>query len=181
MATIADRIKALEVRVNGLETWAGPGQASVLAAGLQAVRRDLTALRRTQTDMVRTLGEHTVELATMRSTLGEHTVELATMRSTLGEHTVGLATMRSTLGEHTQELAAMRSTLGEHTQELAAMRSTLDEHTVELGAVRGTLEEHTRALARVTADVETLKADVGEVKETLREVLRRLPPPALAS
>ena len=107
---MAERIGALELRVNGLETWAGPGQASVLAAGLQAVRGDLAILRRTQEGM---------------------------------------------LGD------------------LAALRSTQE-------GMLGTQGEHTRALASLTADVETLKADMCDVKETLREVLRRLPPPALA-
>jgi hypothetical protein len=110
MTTMAERIGALELRVNGLETWAGPGQASVLAAGLQAVRGDLAALRGTQESMLRT--------------------------------------QEGILGD--------------------------------LAALRGTQEEHTRALASLTADVETLKADMCDVKETLREVLRRLPPPALA-
>ena len=104
MATIAERIGALEVRVNGLETWAGPGQAGVLAAGLQSVRGDLTILRRAQEGMLR---------------------------------------------------------------DLTKLRSTQDGMVGDIAALR--------------SDVETLKADMSDVKETLREVLRRLPPPALAS
>jgi len=128
---MAERIGALELRVNGLETWAGPGQASVLAAGLQAVRGDLAILRRTQEGMLRT--------------------------------------QEGILGD----LAALRGT-----QE--SMLRTQEGILGDLAALRGTQEEHTRALASLTADVETLKADMCDVKETLREVLRRLPPPALA-
>jgi hypothetical protein len=131
MTTMAERIGALELRVNGLETWAGPGQASVLAAGLQAVRGDLAILRRTQEGMLRT--------------------------------------QEGILGD----LAALRGT-----QE--SMLRTQEGILGDLAALRGTQEEHTRALASLTADVETLKADMCDVKETLREVLRRLPPPALA-
>jgi len=118
MVTIAERIGALELRVNGLETWAGPGQASVLAAGLQAVRSDLAILRRIQESMLRT----------QQGMLGD----LASLRST----------QEGMLGTQQGMLA-----------DLASLRSTQ----------------------------QGILADMRDMKETLREVLRRLPPPALAS
>jgi hypothetical protein len=152
MTTMAERIGALELRVNGLETWAGPGQASVLAAGLQAVRGDLAILRRTQEGMLRTQEGMLGDLAALR---GTQESMLRTQEGILGD------------------LAALRGT-----QE--SMLRTQEGILGDLAALRGTQEEHTRALASLTADVETLKADMCDVKETLREVLRRLPPPALA-
>ncbi len=45
MATIEERLGTLEVRVNNLETWAGPGQAGALAEGQRQIRADLAKLR----------------------------------------------------------------------------------------------------------------------------------------
>jgi chromosome segregation ATPase len=117
MATVAEQIGALGVRVKELETWAGPGQASVLAAGLQAVRGDLAILRRNQESMLRAQRGLRAEVGTLRSTQEEHTRALAGLTSEVGTLKAGLA---------------------------------------------------------------VLKADMGEMKETLREILRRLPPPAPA-
>jgi hypothetical protein len=45
MATIEERLGTLEVRVNNLETWAGPGQAGALAEGHRQIRADIAKLR----------------------------------------------------------------------------------------------------------------------------------------
>jgi hypothetical protein len=46
MATIEERIGTLQMRVNNLETWAGPGQAVALAEGQRQIRAELPARAR---------------------------------------------------------------------------------------------------------------------------------------
>jgi hypothetical protein len=48
------------MRVDRLETWAGPGQAETLAAGLYAIRADLVSMRRGQ-------NQHTAKLTSLQS------------------------------------------------------------------------------------------------------------------
>jgi hypothetical protein len=44
--TIEERLGTLEVRVDNLETWAGPGQAQALAEGQRELRADLAEVLR---------------------------------------------------------------------------------------------------------------------------------------
>jgi len=48
MAEVHEQIKALQVRVSKLETWAGPGQADALSAGMRAMRTEVADIRRVQ-------------------------------------------------------------------------------------------------------------------------------------
>ena len=48
MAEVHEQIKALQVRVSKLETWAGPGQADALSAGMRAMRTEIADIRRVQ-------------------------------------------------------------------------------------------------------------------------------------
>src|SRR5260370_37219201 len=45
MTTVELRLKDGEVRVDRLETWAGPGQAEALSVGLSALRAEIAAFR----------------------------------------------------------------------------------------------------------------------------------------
>jgi len=45
MTTVEERLKDLQVRVDRLETWAGPGQIEALSASLSALRAETAAFR----------------------------------------------------------------------------------------------------------------------------------------
>jgi hypothetical protein len=55
MASTGERIRTLEMRVERLEIWAGPGQNEVLSVNLRALRADVVVLRRIE-------NQHTVLL-----------------------------------------------------------------------------------------------------------------------
>jgi len=79
MTTTEDRVRALEVRVDKLETWSGPGQANALSTSLAATRAELATFRReTTAEFVRLRRE----LTTFR---GEMTAELTSIRSDMQE------------------------------------------------------------------------------------------------
>ena len=63
MADITQRVGALEMRVNQLETWAGPGQAEALVAGMRDVRADLAGVHRELSAVRRGQDSHTAMLA----------------------------------------------------------------------------------------------------------------------
>jgi uncharacterized protein (DUF3084 family) len=57
MTTIEARLGTLEVRVDNLETWAGPGQAQALAEGQRELRADLAKVQQTQDRHTRMLAD----------------------------------------------------------------------------------------------------------------------------
>src|SRR5580700_8634259 len=59
MAGEREQIEALRVRVSKLETWAGPGQAEAMSTGMRALRTDVAAIRRVQT-------QHTTAIAALQ-------------------------------------------------------------------------------------------------------------------
>src|SRR5579875_1382967 len=79
MPTIEDRVRTLEVRVDTLETWAGPGHAQALSDGQLAIRSDLAALRRTQSRHGRQLSALAADMAEVRETLSRHDNQLSAL------------------------------------------------------------------------------------------------------
>jgi hypothetical protein len=57
MTTIEARLGTLEVRVDNLETWAGPGQAQALAEGQRELRAELAKVQQTQDRHTRMLAD----------------------------------------------------------------------------------------------------------------------------
>jgi outer membrane murein-binding lipoprotein Lpp len=95
MAEVAERIRTLEIRVDRLETWAGPGQAETLAAGLVTIRADLVGMRSVQ-------NQHTAKLAALQSDVADLKSDVAGLKSDV----VG---MRSVQNQHTAKLATLQS------------------------------------------------------------------------
>lgn len=71
MAVADERIATLEMRVDRLETWAGPGQADALTTGIRAVRADLAILRRVQNQHTVMLGALQADVAELKTDVGE--------------------------------------------------------------------------------------------------------------
>ena len=71
MATIEERIGTLEMRVNNLETWAGPGQAVALAEGQRQIRADLAKMQ--------------AEFATLKTDVAALKTDMAEVKGTLRE------------------------------------------------------------------------------------------------
>jgi len=89
MATIEDRLGTLEVRVNNLETWAGPGQAGALAEGQRQIRSDITVMRRDiakiQGDMAKMRAEFTFEFTTLKTDVATLKTDVATLKTDMAE------------------------------------------------------------------------------------------------
>ena len=75
MATIEERIGTLEMRVNNLETWAGPGQAVALAEGQRQIRADLAKMQ----------AEFKAEFATLKTDVAALKTDMAEVKGTLRE------------------------------------------------------------------------------------------------
>jgi septal ring factor EnvC (AmiA/AmiB activator) len=76
MADIPDQIRALQVRVSKLETWAGPGQADALTASVRALRADVADIRRVQRQHTGLLGALNRDVAGLKRVQDEQTALL---------------------------------------------------------------------------------------------------------
>lgn len=83
--TTEERLETLEVRVGNLETWAGPGQAQVLAEGLREVRADLARVRQTQDRHTRMLADLTADVSELKTDVATLKTDVAEVKATLGE------------------------------------------------------------------------------------------------
>jgi outer membrane murein-binding lipoprotein Lpp len=99
MATAEDRIGILEMRVDRLETWAGPGQVESLALGLQALRADVTAVRRVQKQHSTMIGGLVSDVSGLKSDVAELKSDVATLKSDVAELKSDVATLKSGVAE----------------------------------------------------------------------------------
>ena len=99
MPTIEDRVSVLELRVDHLVTWAGPGQAEALGDSLHQTRADLAKiqhaqeklqraqekLQRTQDQMQRTLDGHSGQLSGLVTDVAVLKTDMAEMKGAVQE------------------------------------------------------------------------------------------------
>ena len=67
----------LEMRVDRLETWAGPGQAEAFAASQQQLRAELAKIQRTQDQHSRMLTVLASDVAELKADVAELKAEVA--------------------------------------------------------------------------------------------------------
>ena len=82
MATIEERIGTLEMRMNNLETWAGPGQAAALAEGQRQIRTDLAKM---QADLAKMQAEFKAEFATLKTDVVTLKTDVVTLKTDMAE------------------------------------------------------------------------------------------------
>jgi hypothetical protein len=96
MATIEERIGTLEMRVNNLETWAGPGQAVALAEGQRQIRADLAKMQ----------AEFKAEFATLKAEFATLKTDVATLKTDVATLKTDMAEVKGTLREILRRLPA---------------------------------------------------------------------------
>ncbi len=101
MATTDERVRKLEVRVDVLETWAGPGQTGALADGQRKIRADLAKIHKTQDRHGRLLGQLVSDVDILKTDVAGLKTDVAELRS-------DMAGVKATLGEILRRLPAVR-------------------------------------------------------------------------
>ncbi len=69
------------MRVERLETWAGPGQNEVLSMNLRALRADVVTLRRVQNQHTVLLGTLTRDVAALKADVAELKDDVAALKA----------------------------------------------------------------------------------------------------
>ncbi len=78
MTTVEQRLKDVEVRVDRLETWAGPGQAEALSVGLSALRAEIAAFRQ---EVNRAFRDVRAEMAGIKSSVSALETDVAGLKA----------------------------------------------------------------------------------------------------
>lgn len=115
------------MRVERLETWAGPGQNEVLSVSLRALRADVVILRRVQ-------NQHTVLLGTLSEDVSRLKVDVAGLKvdvAGLKDDVAGLKRVQSQhtilLGTLTQEFAGLKDDVAGLKEDVAELKVAVQE------------------------------------------------------
>jgi chromosome segregation ATPase len=155
MANTGERIRTLEMRVERLETWAGPGQNEVLSLNLRALRADVITLRRVQ-------NQHTVLLGTLTKDVSGLKADVAVLKDDVAVLKDDVAVLKDDVAVLKGDVAGLKGDVAGLKGDVAELRRVQSQHTI--------------LLATLTQDVAMLKDDVAELKVATQEILRRLPP-----
>jgi chromosome segregation ATPase len=85
MASTGERIRTLEVRVEQLEIWAGPGQNEVLSVNLRALRADVVVLRRIENQHTVLLEELSEDVSRLKADVTVLKEDAAGIRADIAE------------------------------------------------------------------------------------------------
>jgi septal ring factor EnvC (AmiA/AmiB activator) len=99
MTTIEERLGTLEVHVDNLETWAGPGQVQALAEGQRELRADLAKVQQTQ-------DRHTRMLADLISDVSGVKTDVASLKTDVASLKTDVASLKTDVAEILRRLPA---------------------------------------------------------------------------
>jgi hypothetical protein len=94
------------MRVERLETWAGPGQNEVLSLNLRALRADVITLRRVQNQHTILLGTLTGDVSRLKDDVAGLKDDVAELRRVQSQHTILLGTL-------TQDVSMLKDDVSE--------------------------------------------------------------------
>ena len=106
MADVQEQIKALQVRVSKLETWAGPGQADALSAGMRAMRTDIADIRRVQRQHTGLLNALNRDVAGLKSVQEQQAQDIAVLKADVAVLKQDVAVLKA-------DMADVKATLAE--------------------------------------------------------------------
>jgi hypothetical protein len=113
MASTGERLRTLEVRVDNLETWAGPGQAGALAEGQRELRADLAKVRQTQ-------DRHTGMLADLIS-------DVSGLKSSVSVLESGFGVLRADVAGLKTDVAGLKTDVAGLKADMAEVKGTVRE------------------------------------------------------
>jgi hypothetical protein len=85
MKTVEERLGTLEVRVENLETWAGPGQVQALAEGHRELRADLARVQQTQDRHTRMIADLISDVSGLKTDVAGLKTDVADLKRGMTE------------------------------------------------------------------------------------------------
>jgi chromosome segregation ATPase len=113
MADVHEQIKALKMRVSKPETWAGPGQADALSAGMRALRTDVADIQRVQRQHTGLLSALNRDVAGLTRVQEQHTAQLGKLDQDMARLSRVQEQHTAQLGKLDQDVAVLKSDMAE--------------------------------------------------------------------
>jgi chromosome segregation ATPase len=106
MTTAEARLRTLEVRVDNLETWAGPGQAQALAEGQRELRADLAKVQQTQDRHTRMLADLISDVSGLKTDVADLKTDVSGLKTDVSGLKTDVADLKSGMAEILRRLPA---------------------------------------------------------------------------
>jgi chromosome segregation ATPase len=120
MTTIEARLGTLEVRVDNLETWAGPGQAQALAEGQRELRAELAKVQQTQDRHTRMLADLISDVSGLKTDVAGLQTDVASLKSDVASLKSDMASLKSDMASLKSDMASLKSDMAEILRRLPA-------------------------------------------------------------
>jgi|ERR1022692_896453 peptidoglycan hydrolase CwlO-like protein len=106
MPTLEDRVIVLELQVEHLATWAGPGQADALSSSLHQTRAGLANIQRTQ-------DKHTRQLSSLVKSVASLTGEVNVLKDDVAVLKSDVAVLKSDVAVLKDDMAEVKGAVRE--------------------------------------------------------------------
>jgi polyhydroxyalkanoate synthesis regulator phasin len=113
MADVHEQIRALQVRVSKLETWAGPGQADALSAGMRAMRTEVADIRRVQRQHTGLLSALNRDVAALKTDVAGLKTDVAGLKGDVAVLKADVAGLKEDVAVLKADMADVKVTLAE--------------------------------------------------------------------
>jgi septal ring factor EnvC (AmiA/AmiB activator) len=124
MTTTDQRVKDLEMRVDRLETWAGPGQAEALSLGLSALRAETAIFRQ---EMNRALGGITADFARLNNEVGGVKTDVAILTNDVAVLKTDVAILTNDVAVLKTDVAVLKTDISEVKTDVALLKTDISE------------------------------------------------------
>jgi len=136
MATTDERVRKLEVRVDVLETWAGPGQTGALADGQRKIRADLAKIHKTQDRHGRMLGQLTSDVDILKTDVAQLKTDVAQLKTDVAQLKTDVAQLKTDVAGLKTDVAQLKTDVAGLKTDMADVKGTLGEILRRLPAER---------------------------------------------
>jgi chromosome segregation ATPase len=113
MTTIEARLGTLEVRVDNLETWAGPGQAQALAEGQRELRAELAKVQQTQDRHTRMLADLISDVSGLKTDVAGLKTEVASLKTDVAQLKTDVASLKTDVAQLKTDVAQLKTDVAE--------------------------------------------------------------------
>jgi outer membrane murein-binding lipoprotein Lpp len=135
MATTDERVRKLEVRVDVLETWAGPGQTGALADGQRKIRADLAKIHKTQDRHGRLLGQLVSDVDILKTDVAGLKTDVAGLKTDVAGLKTDVAGLKTDVAQLKTDVAQLKTDVAELRSDMTGVKATLGEILRRLPAV----------------------------------------------
>jgi len=115
------------MRVERLETWAGPGQTEALSVNIRAIRADVVAFRGVQNKHGTQLDELTEDVSRLKVDVGVLKADVGVLKADVGVLKADVGVLKADMGVLKADVAELKGDVGVLKADVGALRVAVQE------------------------------------------------------